>query len=98
MSFPLKPFLYLCLHSPDTMEGSAFTDYCFGVAALAAKLGPILPERNDYPRVPQRLHTWTCQDIAKILNLSEEAIFWTIIELDRESPVCHNKHAGQCQT
>lgn len=91
MAFPLKPFLFLCINSPNTMEQSAFTDYNEGVKLLAQNLGPITFDPVSIPNssrpIPRELENWTCRELSIILKVPDNIIFWTIIELQSEGKI-----------
>ena len=83
MSFPLKPFLHLLLKAPRKHEQNPFVDYNHGVKALYESLGPVVFIGYCFP-IPKGLNNWNCQELAKILKVRPEEIFWTIIELHKE--------------
>jgi hypothetical protein len=61
---------------------SLYVDHMYGFKILVGWLGLPHPSKVDYPKLPRYLDNYEIQELAKILKVSREEVFYTLLKIE----------------
>lgn len=60
-----------------------YVDHMDGFKALVSWLGRPLPSSVDYLKLPNYLLNWDIMELAKVMQVSPEEVFYTILKIEK---------------